>query len=153
MRSEVTIRWVAAHSGAIGNEVADRYARSAATGEDPVEEIPDGYAAETSISHMTRVAAEARARETAEWISAHVRPERRYSPPPGRGLRRHQLRRVRKTLAGRYYQLLQGHAATGTHRFRFGMTDTSECWRCASAMASASPSTPSSLGVGYGPRR
>ena len=36
------------------------------------------------------------------------------------------------TLAGRYYQLLSGHAATGTYRLRFGMTGTSECWWCAS---------------------
>ena len=42
------------------------------------------------------------------------------------------MRRVRKTLAGRYYQLLSGHAETGTHRRRFGRTDTAECWWCAS---------------------
>ena len=29
-------------------------------------------------------------------------------PPPGRGLRRPQLRKVRKALAGRYYKLLSG---------------------------------------------
>ena len=105
--NDVTIRWVLAHSGAAGNEVADRHAKSAATGEDLVEELPEGYANETSLSHM-RVATEARSRETAEWISAHVRPERRYRPPSGRGLLRPRLRRVRKTLAGRYYQLLSG---------------------------------------------
>ena len=39
---------------------------------------------------------------------------------------------MRKNLAGRYYQLLSGHAATGTHQLRFGITDTDECWWCAS---------------------
>ena len=56
--NSVTIRWVPAHSGATGNEVADQYARSAATGEEPVEAIPEGYETETSLSHMTRVATE-----------------------------------------------------------------------------------------------
>ena len=85
--NSVTIRWVPAHSEAAGNEVADRYAKSAAIGEEPVEAISEGYAAETSLSHMARFATEARSKETAEWIRAHVRPERRYRPPPGRGLR------------------------------------------------------------------
>ena len=47
-------------------QVADQYAKSAATGEEPVEAIPEGYAAETSLSHMTRVAKEARSKETRE---------------------------------------------------------------------------------------
>ena len=49
-----------------------------------MEAIPGEYETETSLSHMTRVATEAKSRETAEWITAHVRPERRYSPLPGR---------------------------------------------------------------------
>ena len=81
--NEATIRWVSAHSGAAGNEVADRYAKSAAAGEEPVEDMPEGYAAETSFSHMTGVATKARSREAAEWTSRHVRPERRYRPPSG----------------------------------------------------------------------
>ena len=113
-------------------EAADQFAKEAANGEESVEDIPEGYAAETSLSHMKRVATEARSRETAKWIAAHVSPERRYRPPPGRGLRRPQLRRVRKTLAGHYYQLLSGHAATGTYRRRFGRASTDECWWCTS---------------------
>ena len=130
--NSVTIRWVPAHSGAEGNEVADDYAKSVATGEEPGEAIPEGYAGETSLSHMTTVATEARSKETAEWIRTHVRPERRYRPLTGRGLRRPPLRRAGGTLAGRYYQLLSGHAATGTYRERFGRSDTSECWWCTS---------------------
>ena len=83
--------------------MADRYVKSAATGEDPGEEVPAGFGRETPLSYMTRPATEARSRETADWISAHFRPERRYRRFPGRGLRQPQLRRVRKTLAGRYY--------------------------------------------------
>ena len=79
------------------------------------------------MAHMTRVATETRSRATTDWITEHVRPGRRYRPP-GKGVRRTQLRRVKKTLAGRYYQLLSGHAETGTHRHRFGRTDTPACW-------------------------
>ena len=99
--NEVAVRWVAAHSGASGNEVADEYAKSTATGDALADDIPKGYSDETS--YMTKVATEARPRESAEWIPEHVRAERRYSPPPGRGLCRPQLRKVRKTLTGRYY--------------------------------------------------
>ena len=75
--NSVTIRWVPARNGAAGNEVADQYAKSAATGEEPVEAIPEKYETETSLSHMTRVATEARSKETTEWITAHVQIERR----------------------------------------------------------------------------
>ena len=47
-------------SGAISNEVVDRYAKSAENGGAPVEEIPEGYANETSLSHISRVATEAK---------------------------------------------------------------------------------------------
>ena len=58
--NEVTVRWVPAHHRVTGNERADEYAKAAA---------------------------EARSRATAQWTSSHVGPERRYRPPPGRGIR------------------------------------------------------------------
>ena len=130
--NSVTIRWVPAHSGASGNEVADEHTKTAATGDAPSEEIPDGYHNETSLSHMTRVATEDRSsrddgvdlRARRGW--ATVQAPLGMRPPPPR------LRRVRETLTGRYYQLLAGHAATGSHLLRIKTTDTSECWWCAS---------------------
>ena len=76
--NDIAIRWVPAPSRVSGNEVADEYAKSMATGDAPVEEIPKGYHDETSLSQFTRVAAEARSRKTAKWISRHVRDERWY---------------------------------------------------------------------------
>ena len=113
------ICWVLAHASAEGNEVAGQYAKDAATGSAPRERLLEGYAEETSLAHIM----EARSRATTDWITGHVRPGRGYRPPPGKGVRRTQLRRVRKTLAGRYYQLLSGHAESGTYRHHFSRTD------------------------------
>ena len=62
-----TVRWVPAHSGAKGNEQADRWAKEA-TGASPLETVQEGYVDETSLSHMTRVATESRSRAAADWI-------------------------------------------------------------------------------------
>ena len=78
---------------------------------------------------MSRTAAKARSRASAEWIADHVRPERRYSPPPGRGLRRQHLRSTRKELTGRYYQFLSGRGAFGSYlKDRSKKTDSDTCW-------------------------
>ena len=95
--NRVTICWVSAHAGAEGNEVADQYARDAATGRAPNERLLEGYTEETSLAHMTRVATEARSKATTDWIADHVRPGRRYRPPPGKGVRRNRLRRGQRT--------------------------------------------------------
>ena len=127
--NRLTTAAMALRAACSGIEIKDY---TAATGRAPRERLLEGYAEETSLAHMTRVATDTRSRETTEWITAHVRPGRRYRPPPGKGVRRTQLRRVRKTLAGRYYQLLSGRAETGTHRVRLDRTDTPECWWCTS---------------------
>ena len=65
-------------------------------------------------SHLHRRATERRSKETAQWVADHARPDRRYLPRGGAGLRHRQLRRVKKSLASRRYQLLSGHAAIGS---------------------------------------
>ena len=55
---------------------------AAAEGRSP-DEVPDEYRWETSLSHMTRAATEARARAIDEWVTSHVRPEHRYRPLQG----------------------------------------------------------------------
>ena len=102
--NEVTIRWVPTHQGAPGNEKADKYVKIAADGERPDDAVSDDYRWETSLSHMTRVATEARARSTAQWITERTEdPRGRYRPPRGRALKRKLFRRARKSVASRYY--------------------------------------------------
>ena len=121
---------VPARSGVDGNE--DRLAKEAA--EDRAVEVPDELRWEVNLSRLSRRAAERRPRDTAQWVTAHVRPERRYRPPRGTGLSIKRLRRTRKSLASRYCQLLSGHAVIGSF-LRKRMTEpqrlkSDECWWC-----------------------
>ena len=63
--------------------MADEYAKAAAEGGQPNSDVPDEHRWETSLSHMTRVATEARSRTAAQWIADRLgNPRRKYRPPP-----------------------------------------------------------------------
>ena len=66
---------------------------------------------------------------SSEWTRSHVCKERRYRPPPGGRLRK-GLGKVRNELAGRFYQLLSGHAAP--YLVRIGQAPNDRCWWCGS---------------------
>ena len=66
--NEITVRWVPTHHEVPGNEKADEFARAAAEGSCPDDAVPDEYRWETSLSYVTRVAAEACGRAAAEWM-------------------------------------------------------------------------------------
>lgn len=51
-------------------------------GGSPADAVPNDYRREPSLSYMTRAFAETKNRATAQWIADHVKPERKYSPPP-----------------------------------------------------------------------
>ena len=115
------------------NEKADDYAKTAARQTTPCsdEEVPYALLKETSLSHMSRSATEVKPRASAEWIASNVRPERRYRPPPGRGLRHQHLRSTKKEWAGRYYQSLSGHGAFGSYLWhKIHKVDSDRCWWC-----------------------
>ena len=111
---------------------ADGLAKEAA--EVPSHSVRDEILWQASLPHLSRRVTESRARETAQWVASHVRPERRYRPLSGSGLRRKQLGRTPKALAGRHHQLLSCHVAIGSfpHDRMTGpqMLETDGCWWC-----------------------
>ena len=125
--NDITIRWTPSHRGVVGNERADTLAREAAAGE--LRQATPDYLREASLAHLTRKITEARSLETSSWIRTNVKRRHRYRPPPG-GKIRQELRATGKEVAGRYYQLLSGHAATAPHLRRIGQATSDECWWC-----------------------
>ena len=122
--NSITVRRDPAHLSEESNKHADATAKRAAGGEE--DRASPEYLGEASLSHLTRKTTEARSRATREWIRDHVRRERRYRPPP-RGKLRKGLGKVRRELAGRFYQLLPGHAAAAVHIRRVGQVPSNKC--------------------------
>ena len=52
--------------------MADQYAKDAATGRAPREELLEGYAEETSLARVTRVATETGSKATTDQITEHA---------------------------------------------------------------------------------
>ena len=125
----IVVRWTPSHEGITGNERADRMAKRAAEGREG--EAGQEYLREASLSHLTRITTETRASTTAEWIQTHCGRRRRYHPPRG-GKMRKELGKTPKELAGRFYQLMSGHAATAEHLVRVGQADSDTCFWCGS---------------------
>ena len=123
--NSITIRWAPSREGVEGNEQADTLAKRAAEGKG--NRASPKYLREASLSHLTRKSTEARTKAAGDWIQDHVCRERRYRPTP-RGKLRKGLGKVRKELAGRFYQLLSGHAAIGPHLKRVSQARCDKCW-------------------------
>ena len=92
---------------------------------------PLPYLKEASLSHLSRVTAEARSSPTATWIRDHCGRNRRYRPPKA-GKMGKAMNRVRKETASRFYQLLSGHAAVAEHLVRVGQASSASCFWCGS---------------------
>ena len=88
--NEVTVLWVPAHKGVTGNEPVDGLAKEAAEGRS--HGAPDEIRWQASLPHLSGRVTENRARDAAQRVAARVRPERRYLPSGGSGLRREHLR-------------------------------------------------------------
>ena len=81
--------------------------------------VPRTHLSETSFAHMARATTEERSAGMSRWVADHVNQRRRYYPQKGQKIRK-ELRQERKALAGRFYQLLSGHAVTGGYLCRRG---------------------------------
>ena len=90
------------------NEFADGLAKEVAEGwpRDPPD-VPDQIRWQASVSHLSRRPTERRSRDAAQWVASSPDLTKAQIPAP-RGCR------ARKSLAGRYYQLLSGHARIGS---------------------------------------
>ena len=123
----VTLRWTPAHAGVEGSHQADEMAKRAAEGGEERAQPP--YLLEASLAHLTRKTTETRSTATARWVRDHTGRRRRYRPPKG-GKMRKALNRTREEMAGRFYQLLSGHAAVAEHLVRIGQAPGDACWFC-----------------------
>ena len=107
--------------------MADDWAKGAA--ESPMDAVPREYLHGISLAHMTRMATENLPAGVRKWIVDRVKSERPYILPMGPKLRK-GLRHERKALAGGYYQLLSGHAATGDCLHKIRKLSSDKCWWC-----------------------
>ena len=108
--------------------MADLYAKGAA--ENELYAVDRAYMRETSFAYVTRLTTKARNGGTSSWIANHIRRRSGYRPPKV-GRLRQELRHERNALAGRYYQLLSGHAATGAFLCnRLNKIPSDRCWWC-----------------------
>ena len=138
--ADISIHWVPGHAGVVGNEIADQWAVDAATRElrasggsrsGLLRPAPSATAMSGSFLKATL-----RRRAIGSWRDETIRRgtgRRPYRIPgvgevpriPG------ALRRARKELASRFFQLASGHAMiTPFLKENFGWVESDQCWWC-----------------------
>ena len=122
----VTVRRTPAHRGIEGNEQADGAAKRAAEGGG--DRARPEFQMEATSRERPRGPGP---RLPVLGPAATSRGSIATALPPGGRLRK-GLGRMRKELAGRFYQLLSGHAATAEHVVRIGQAPSNKCWSCGS---------------------
>ena len=167
--NDITIRWTPSHQGVAGNERADVCAGAAAAGNRAV--ASPAYLREASLSHLTRLATEARSTETSRWIRERAKRKHPYRPPPGGKMRkelrefarsvqadftsccrdtrqRHhtsrELARSSQTGAGGATRARDSHAITSSAAAADGEQRSTKCGKGSRPSARGSPGSPQS---------
>jgi len=81
------------------------------------------------MTYLKRKATEVRSAKTAEWITTRIRDRPAYTPPKKSGFRK-ALKKEKKRLAARFYQLNSGHALIAPFMKRIKKTTSDLCWWC-----------------------
>ena len=138
--ADISIYWVPGHAGVVGNEIADQWALDAATRElrsrsrllsDVVRPTPS-----TSAMSISFLRATLRRRAVSSWRDEIVKRgtgRRPYRVPRVGEVPRipAALRRARKGLASRFFQLASGHAMIAPFlKEKFGWVESDQCWWC-----------------------
>ena len=142
----VSIHWVPGHSGVIGNEIADQWARDAATREAghrtrarATPSGPRGNPADPRISGAF-LKAMLRRRAVSSWRKSIIQRSGRRGPftVPREGTVPRipsALGGVERSLAIRFFQLASGHAMIAPFlKEKFGWVESSQCWWCSSGV-------------------
>jgi hypothetical protein len=128
-RCKVMLRWVPAHKGLEGNEVADCWAKVAAKGEEGELRRVER---EMSLAHVKRRTSEERQIKTKRWIQEKLKGTKNYILRKKEGMRQ-VLNMEKKGVAARYYQLMTGHVVIAPYlKNKLKKRDSEDCWWCGS---------------------